>query len=189
MARILQIRRGTAAQNDNFTGLAGEVSFDMDNKTLRVHDGEKLGGYPLARAAGPDGMAGEFDINTVPDSFWADLFARFAAAPFKILKSSQVTITDAPIIKYSFLTDRDPYMVRAHLVCMVPQAGYAAGDECTAFGIGDMGAPVIDILADGRYLTTGVVTGGNRFWVADRNTGERTDIINAAWRIVFTVYC
>ncbi len=43
MARVLQIRRGTTAQNDNFTGLSGELSFDTETKTLRVHDGTRLG--------------------------------------------------------------------------------------------------------------------------------------------------
>ena len=49
MTRILQIRRGSSAQNDNFTGLSGEITFDTTNKTLRVHDGETLGGAILAK--------------------------------------------------------------------------------------------------------------------------------------------
>ena len=49
MARQIQIRRGTAAENDNFTGAIGEVTMDITNKTLRVHDGETLGGTVLAK--------------------------------------------------------------------------------------------------------------------------------------------
>lgn len=44
MTRVLQLRRGTTAQNNNFTGLPGEITFDMDAKTVRIHDGETLGG-------------------------------------------------------------------------------------------------------------------------------------------------
>ena len=49
MTRILQIRRGTAAQNNNFTGLAGEITMDTTNKTIRVHDGTTAGGTMLAK--------------------------------------------------------------------------------------------------------------------------------------------
>ena len=45
MTRVLQIRRGTTEQNDNFTGMIGEITMDTDAKTLRVHDGETQGGF------------------------------------------------------------------------------------------------------------------------------------------------
>jgi len=49
MSRQIQIRRGTAAENDAFTGAIGEVTMDTTNKTLRVHDGETAGGTVLAK--------------------------------------------------------------------------------------------------------------------------------------------
>jgi len=49
MPTKLQLRRGTSAQNDSFTGANGEISYDVTNKTLRVHDGLTAGGYKLAR--------------------------------------------------------------------------------------------------------------------------------------------
>ena len=49
MSRQIQIRRGDAAANDNFTGAIGEVTMDTTNNTLRVHDGETLGGTALAK--------------------------------------------------------------------------------------------------------------------------------------------
>jgi hypothetical protein len=52
MATQVQLRRGTAAQNDAFTGAVGEVTYDSDNDTLRVHDGGAAGGYKLARLDG-----------------------------------------------------------------------------------------------------------------------------------------
>ncbi|MBO7656537.1 MAG: hypothetical protein J6W79_02555 [Alphaproteobacteria bacterium] len=52
MSRVLQIRHGTTAQNDNFTGLSGEITFDTTAKTLRVHDCATLGGFDLVRANG-----------------------------------------------------------------------------------------------------------------------------------------
>ena len=49
MSRQIQIRRGTAAENDAFTGAIGEVTMDTTNKTLRVHDGTTAGGTALAK--------------------------------------------------------------------------------------------------------------------------------------------
>lgn len=49
MSRQIQIRRGDVAANDNFIGAIGEVTMDTTNNTLRVHDGETLGGTVLAK--------------------------------------------------------------------------------------------------------------------------------------------
>lgn len=43
----VQLRRGTTAQNDAFTGADGELSFDTDENRLRVHDGVTAGGFRL----------------------------------------------------------------------------------------------------------------------------------------------
>ena len=49
MSRSIQLRRGTAAEHENFIGKVGEVTMDTTNKTLRVHDGEIVGGIMLAK--------------------------------------------------------------------------------------------------------------------------------------------
>lgn len=49
MARQIQFRRGSAAEHNNFTGAAGEITVDTSEWTLRVHDGVTAGGIPLAR--------------------------------------------------------------------------------------------------------------------------------------------
>ncbi len=58
MARKIQIRRGTTAQNNTFIGGEGEVTMDTDVKTLRVHDGVTPGGVALARADSVTDMSG-----------------------------------------------------------------------------------------------------------------------------------
>lgn len=50
MPTVLQFRRGTTAQNNSFTGSAGELSIDTDLDVIRVHDGSQPGGYPLIGA-------------------------------------------------------------------------------------------------------------------------------------------
>ena len=44
MATEVRWRRGTTAENDNFTGAEGEITVDIDQKTIRVHDGYTQGG-------------------------------------------------------------------------------------------------------------------------------------------------
>tara|TARA_X000001036_G_C20533529_1_gene747219 strand:+ start:344 stop:568 length:225 start_codon:yes stop_codon:yes gene_type:complete len=51
MAVTVQFRRGTATQNDAFTGAAGEVSVNTTNNSIRVHDGSTQGGHELMLAS------------------------------------------------------------------------------------------------------------------------------------------
>ena len=48
MPTQVQFRRGTTAQNNNFTGAAGELSVNTSNSSIRVHDGSTAGGFELA---------------------------------------------------------------------------------------------------------------------------------------------
>ena len=45
MATQVQFRRGTATQNNNFTGANGELSVNLSNYSIRLHDGVTAGGY------------------------------------------------------------------------------------------------------------------------------------------------
>ena len=58
MSRQIQIRRGTAAEHENFTGAVGEITMDTTNNTLRVHDGQTRGGTPLAKQSDVSDMSG-----------------------------------------------------------------------------------------------------------------------------------
>ncbi len=49
MATQVQFRRGTATQNNAFTGSEGELSVNLSNYSLRLHDGVSAGGYEIAR--------------------------------------------------------------------------------------------------------------------------------------------
>ena len=44
MATQVQFRRGTTTQNNAFTGAIGEITYDTEVKTLRLHDGSNPGG-------------------------------------------------------------------------------------------------------------------------------------------------
>jgi len=49
MAKERQLRGGTTAQHENFTGANREVTIDTDKNTAVVHDGLTTGGHPLAK--------------------------------------------------------------------------------------------------------------------------------------------
>jgi hypothetical protein len=55
MAKIVQTRRGTTEQHKGFSGQEGEITVDLTESTIRVHDGtifleSQASGYPLARS-------------------------------------------------------------------------------------------------------------------------------------------
>ena len=56
MAKQLQLRKGTEAEHNTFTGANGEVTVDTTNKTLRVHDGSTVGGIRLATHTAPQAL-------------------------------------------------------------------------------------------------------------------------------------
>lgn len=51
MATQVQLRRGTEAENDAFTGALAEVTVDTENHRLIVHDNSTAGGHPQATEA------------------------------------------------------------------------------------------------------------------------------------------
>ena len=51
MAKQLQLRRGSMTDHENFTGALAEVTFDTDQKTIRIHDGETVGGDSVVTAS------------------------------------------------------------------------------------------------------------------------------------------
>lgn len=89
MATQVQLRRGTATQNDAFTGAVGEVTVDTTNKRLRLHDGVTAGGIPLAKLSDATGAAfatqAESDTGTdnakVVSPLTTSVQARTAATP------------------------------------------------------------------------------------------------------------
>lgn len=189
MARILQIRRGTAAQNNDFTGLPGEITMDTDTKTLRIHDGETLGGFALARADDAATGTGTFDITTVSDDFWAEKIPEFVPAPYSVMETDNLSITDATAyMEYIAEIDRQPICVQSILVCLNDDAGYVAGDEVRAFGIGARCNPTpnIQTASDGARIR--LMIGGDAFWVSHNTTGATTTVVAENWGIKFRVY-
>ena len=190
MSRVLQIRRGTTAQNDNFTGMAGEITYDTDAKTIRVHDGQTLGGVALARADEIPESSATFDIDSVSDEKWSEIVSRVAPAPFTTYTSTNLTISGSTYIEYVFSdVSSAPIIVRPSLVCQTAAAGYVADDETTAFGIGDYTTPPLFTFVDENGVHIRVMIGGGAFWVAHKTTGVATNIVNSEWKLKIRIYC
>ena len=62
MPTQLQLRRGTTAQNNSFTGAAGELSIDEQTENIRVHDGSTAGGQEVV----PSGTVAPYAGATAP---------------------------------------------------------------------------------------------------------------------------
>lgn len=65
--RTIQIYRGTTAQNDAYTGSAGELTMDTTTNTIRIHDGSTQGGHAIGGST--PGGSGTFNLF---DFKWAD---------------------------------------------------------------------------------------------------------------------
>ena len=68
MSKQWQIRRGTTAQNDSFTGAEGELTMDTTLKGLRIHDGSTEGGIEVPTAGTADYVV-EFQAPTALNDY------------------------------------------------------------------------------------------------------------------------
>ena len=208
MTRILQLRRGNIAQNDKFTGMPGEITMDVDTKTLRVHDGKMLGGYEIARAdlsnvpqlkSCTDYQA--FDINTVDTGFWKDLFKQYDIRQSIYLKDSDFPLhylTKSTRLLGGFYGKYNPDMTRVKMdmfiTCTTADAGYNVGDIVREFGLGDgeFPQPVIyydpnDILNYNITLHTIQYVPLADIWVIHKSTGVKTTVKKNNWILNNTV--
>ena len=66
MPTILQLRRGSTAENDAYTGSVGELTVDTTLNTVRVHDGSTAGGTVVGKSTGNIQVAvtGDNEIDT-----------------------------------------------------------------------------------------------------------------------------
>lgn len=196
MTKILQIRRGTTAQNDEFTGMPGELTFDTDTKILRVHDGKTLGGILLARrdqtSESNPTEQNQFDINSVPDEFWQNIVNRFKGEQINIDVSDSVPLGNiATVIQYNHHSQTPVKFATVQLVCQKNDAGYTSGNVVGEFGIGARTNPLPNIAnaldnPNESYLQLNV--GGETFWVLHNLTGVKTSINKDCWNIQFTIW-
>ena len=94
MAKIVKRRRGSSADHATFTGSEGELTVDLTEKTVRVHDGSTQAGFPLARK----------DMSNVSGTVGIEQLTVSDGNPDQILKtdgSGNLSFTDAPDVSGS----------------------------------------------------------------------------------------
>ncbi len=187
MTRVLQLRRGSTSENDNFTGLLGEITLDTDMMTIRVHDGKTLGGFSLARTDSVP--ANSFDINSVPDDFWQSVILRNAPPALSMSETNPIpVVSQTNCLRYVTDITTRPKIIEAVLVCQSPEAGYAIGDEVRSFGVGDFCAPNPNYRLESGVLNIYFMVGFQYFWVNHFDTGAVTQISDNNWKILFRIY-
>jgi len=67
MPTVVQFRRGTTTQNNNFTGANGEITVDTTVGTLRVHNGVDQGGSNIATTSYVDTAISSLSSNSITD--------------------------------------------------------------------------------------------------------------------------
>lgn len=183
MTRVLQIRRGTTTQNDNFTGMPGEITMDTDKNTIRIHDGQTLGGFEFARTGN------SFDINTVTAEQWEQIIAQYQQPELRLMETDLMAIhSQTAGITYNTTNTEKPKFANAVLVCVNPEAGYNPDDEVNEFGVGDKNAPKINYEPQDFGYSLQFLTGYENYWVRNKQTGEVTIISDENWKILFRVY-
>ena len=189
MTRVLQIRRGTTAQNNDFTGLPGEITMDTDAKTLRIHDGKTLGGFALQRADNTASDTGTLNLDAVPDEFWADIVAKHTPMPYTVFESTPAPMnSQCSYLNYVVNGEQKPRFIQTALVCQSPDAGYSVGDEVCAFGIGSRTNPCPNYTIDHDGLHICLMVGHEKYWASHRDTGATTELTDTNWCILFRVY-
>lgn len=124
MSRQIQIRRGSATEHEKFTGAIGEVTMDTTNNTLRVHDGQTLGGVALARA------------DSVPDLSKITPENAYQLVGNRIWISDEVSLSSsANVIINHNLNLEKPYMAIAipYIKFYSSLGGYSAGEIISQF--------------------------------------------------------
>lgn len=91
MPSILTFRRGTSAQNNAFTGSAGEITVDTTNGTLRVHDGVTTGGSQLATQSYVTTQLGTLGNLATEDTVSSSLLADGSVTAGKLASTLDLT--------------------------------------------------------------------------------------------------
>ena len=182
MAKQIQLRRGTTAENNAFTGALSEVTVDTDKDVLVVHDGVTAGGFPVAARANANGTISLIKkdgtvITTIPATglFNNTLTSTatdqaLTAAQGKVLKDTKLETTSAFGVEQSWQNVKSSRVVDTTytnttsrpIVVNVTAKGYQADTQITAntqgvsFIIGSDSTPYDTVAAGSFVVPSGV---------------------------------
>ena len=181
MPTQVQFRRGTTAQNNSFTGAAGELSVNTSNSTIRVHDGSTAGGSELAtvsfasnatnlntgtlsatRLATSGVAAATYGNATFIPTFTVDTYGRITSASNVAISATVANTNITGLITSAQIASVANTQITGNIIASQLQP---TGVFATTYG-GASSIPAITIDAQGRItaasnvaVTAGVTTG------------------------------
>ncbi len=163
MPTVVQFRRGTTTQNENFTGAAGEISIDTQAGTLRVHNGIDEGGSNIASVSYVTTAIGALSANSITSG--TSNFSIIASGGNIIGNVNSATVTNiySGGIALTGLLSATGNVTGAYIIGNGSQltglpAGYANSDVASYLSSGTV---ITDIKTTTAISATGTVTGGN----------------------------
>jgi microcystin-dependent protein len=178
MATALQLRRGTTAQNNAFTGAAGELSYDTATEGLIVHDGSTAGGFEIM----PSGSIIAFGGAAAPDAGWllcagADISRTTYARLFAVIGTAYGTGDGSSTFGLPDLRDRVLLGKGTNNGTVGTETGSAAASSVITNATNTTGTATTGSTTAGRTNTTGTFATSAK----DSATGTAlTDNVNAA---------
>jgi len=178
MATALQLRRGTTAQNNAFTGAAGELSYDTATEGLIVHDGSTAGGFEIM----PSGSIIAFGGAAAPDAGWllcngADVSRSTYARLFAAISTAYGTGDGSSTFGLPDLRDRVLLGKGSNNGTVGTETGSAAASSVITNATNTTGTATSGSTTAGRTNTTGTFATSAK----DSATGSAlTDNVNAA---------
>ena len=178
MATALQLRRGTTAQNNAFTGAVGELSIDTQTEALIVHDGSTAGGFEVV----PSGAIIAFGGAAAPDAGWllcagADISRTTYARLFAAIGTLYGTGNGSSTFGLPDLRDRVPMGKGSNNSTLGAEVGSAAASSVITNATGVTGTGTTGSTTAGRTNSTGTFATSAK----DSATGTAlTDNVNAA---------
>ena len=178
MATALQLRRGTTAQNNAFTGAAGELSYDTATEGLIVHDASTAGGFEIM----PSGSIIAFGGAAAPDAGWllcdgSDVNRTTYARLFAAIGTAYGTGNGSTTFGLPDLRDRVLLGKGSNNGTVGTETGSAAASSVITNATGTTGTATSGSTTAGRTNTTGTFATSAK----DSATGTAlTDNVNAA---------
>jgi len=156
MATALQLRRGTTAQNNAFTGAAGELSYDTATEGLIVHDGSTAGGFEIM----PSGSIIAFGGAAAPDAGWllcagADISRTTYARLFAVIGTAYGTGDGSSTFGLPDLRDRVLLGKGTNNSTLGTETGSAAASSVITNATNTTGTATTGSTTAGRTNTTG----------------------------------
>ena len=129
MPTTVQFRRGTTAQNDAFTGAAGELSVDTDKNVIRVHDNSTAGGQ---------GLVGETATQTLTNKTLTSPTINSGTVGTALTFNAQADVRFADSDSSNWVAFQGPATIASNITWTLPNADGSNGQALVTDGSGTL---------------------------------------------------